>query len=326
MFPTLRSLLCDLRLPLLQAPMFLVSSAGLAAACCRAGIIGSFQLANPRTVAELDEWLESLDLLRQQRRSSGESTAPYCVNINANAIDIPEYAEKIERCAIARVPLVLSSIGDPVRLVERVHGWGGRVVHDVTTMRFAEKAVRAGVDGLMLNCSGAGGHTGALSPFAFVPQVRRMFDGAIVVAGGIAEANGIRGALALGADLVCMGTRFVATTESAAPLEYKKMLVDAVSSDVMESAAIAGLAANWLVPSMIANGLDPAKLPAPCGMHRPNLPAGVKAWRNVWSAGHSTGLIDDIPSVAALVERLADDLRDDLPLGWRDKVANRLRC
>src|SRR5690606_20270587 len=151
-------------------------------------------------------------------------------------------------------------------------------------LEFARKAIDAGADGLMLTCAGAGGHTGALSPFAFLPQVRREFDGLIVLAGGIADPSGLLGALALGADMICMGTRFVATRESAAPDEYKQMLVNAKTSDVMESDAIAGLTANWLKPSIEAQGLDPRNLPAPTA-RRPNLPAGVKAWKNIWSGG-----------------------------------------
>jgi nitronate monooxygenase len=246
------------------------------------------------------------------------------VNVNANSIDRPGYRERVDLCAAARVPLVLSSIGDPSALTSRVHAWGGRIIHDVTTLRFADKAIAAGVDGLMLTCAGAGGHNGSLSPFAFLPQVRAHFDGLVVLAGGIAEPAGLRGALALGADLVCMGTRFIATRESEAPEAYKQMLVDAGTSDIVETDTIAGLTANWLHPSLVANGLDPDDLPRPQGKHRPNLPEGVSAWKTVWSGGHSTGLVEDVPSVATLVDRFEAGLAGDLEADWQDKIARRL--
>lgn len=316
--------IADLRLPVLQAPMFRVSSARLAGACAAAGLIGAFQLANPESPEELERWLAELALLERERRARGLGFAPFCVNVNANALERTGYRERVAACEAARVPFVLSSIGDPTALAARVHAFGGRVIHDVTTLRFAEKAIAAGVDGLMLTCAGSGGHTGALSPFAFLPQVRRMFDGLIVLAGGFAEASAIRGALALGADLVCMGTRFIATRESEAPDAYKQMLVGAKTSDVIESDAIAGLTANWLRPSIVANGLDPDALPAPKGLHRPDLPEGVSAWRTVWSAGHSVGLIEDVPPVAELAERFERDLAGALAPGWQARVAARL--
>ena len=322
--PSLARAIGDLRVPVLQAPMFLVSSLSLARACCASGLIGAFQLANPRSDEELTSWLEELVAEGRARRERSAGFAPFCVNVNANSVDRPGYREKVDLCETAGVPLVLSSIGDPTDLVERVHAWGGRVIHDVTTLRFAEKAIAAGVDGLMLTCAGAGRHNGSLSPFAFLPQVRARFEGLVVLAGGIADANGIRGALALGADLVCMGTRFIATRESVAPRDYKQMLVEAGTSDVVETDAIAGLTANWLRPSLLANGLDPDDLPPPKAKHRPNLPKGVKAWRTVWSAGHSTGLIEDVPSVAEIVDRLERELEGDLALEWRDAIAGRL--
>lgn len=320
---SLRQSFLDLRLPILQAPMFLVSSLSLARACSVAGVIGAFQLGNPTSHEELEQWLMELRDAEHAQRASGGRFAPICVNVNANGINAPGYQERFALCEKYRVPLILSSIGDPKALVARAHGWGARVIHDVTTMRFAEKALAGGVDGLMLTCAGAGGHTGALSPFAFLPQVRRLFDGPVVLAGGIADASGILGALALGADLICMGTRFIATEESVAPDAYKAMLVSAETSDVIESDAIAGLTANWLKPSLVANGLDPDNLPPPRARHRPNLPEGVRAWRTVWSGGHSTGLVDDIPTVAALVNRLEADLKARLPVAWQAGLAER---
>lgn len=309
----------QLRLPLMQAPMMICSSVELVIASCRAGVIGAFPCGNPRGDESLASWLAAIRAAEAESLGRGETFAPFCVNLLASsAIDQGVRAERLETCRAARVPLILTNLGDPRAEVEAAHGWGGIVFHDVTTMRFAEKAIAAGVDGLMLVCGGAGGHAGTLNPFAFLPQVRRIFDGTIMLAGGIADGNGIAAALALGADLVVMGTRFIATRESGTFEPHKQMLVTARSEDVMFTDAIAGMDASFLKPSMIDNGLDPANLPPPRGLHRPNLPPGVKAWKTVWSAGHSTGLIDDIPSVADLVARLeAEFAATRHPRDWR---------
>ena len=310
----------DLRLPLLQAPMFLVSSARLASACASAGIVGAFQLANPTNEAELEQWLDELAQTEAARRGRGEPFGPICVNVNARSIHRPGYRERFACVERAKVPLILSSIGDPVEVVARAHAWGGRVIHDVTTLRFAEKAIEAGVDGLMLTCACAGATTGARS----VRLPARCWDplhGLIVLAGH-RRTQWRTGALAL-ARPVCMGTRF-SPRGNRRPRGYRRMLVNAGTQDVLETDAIAGLTANWLKPSIVAQGLDPENLPAPHGLHRPNLPEGVKAWRNVWSGGHSTGLIDDVPTVAELAARFEQALADDLEPGWQSRVAGRL--
>ena len=294
-----------LALPVMAAPMFIVSDVKLVVACCRSGVIGAFPSGNPRAPDTLDTWLSEIRAAEAESMDRGERFAPFCVNLLAsNAIDQQTRRARLEVCRRARVPLVLTNLGDPRAEVEAAHAWGGIVFHDVTTMRFAEKAIAAGVDGLMLVCGGAGGHAGTLNPFTFLPQVRRIFGGTIMLAGGIADGNGIAAALTLGADLVVMGTRFIATRESGAAPAHKAMLVSAAAEDVMFTDAIAGLPASFLKPSMLAAGLDPDRLPPPLGMHRPNLPAGVKAWKTVWSGGHSTGLIEDVPGVAELVTRL----------------------
>ena len=316
----------QLRLPVMQAPMLICSSLELVIASCRAGVIGAFPSGNPRGDESLGSWLMAIRAAEAESLGRGETFAPFCVNLLAStAIDQNVRAERLATCRAARVPLILTNLGDPRREVETAHEWGGIVFHDVTTMRFAEKAIAAGVDGLMLVSGGAGGHAGTLNPFAFLPQVRRIFDGTIMLAGGIADGNGIAAALALGADLVVMGTRFIATRESGTYAPHKQMLVEARSEDVLFTAAIAGMPGSFLKPSMIANGLDPDNLPPPKGLHRPDLPPGIRAWKDIWSAGHSTGLIDDVPSVAELVDRLereftaARDGRD-----WRAALARSL--
>ena len=298
-----------LRLPVMQAPMFIISNLQLALASCRAGIIGAFPAGNPRAPESLETWLDALTEAEAAARAEGLPFAPYCVNLNASRQQDPQARrERLALCRRAKVPLVLTNMGDPRREVEAAHDWGGVVFHDVTTMAHAGRAIEAGVDGLMVVCGGAGGHAGTLNPMTFVPQVRRAFDGLIVLGGGVADGAGIAAALALGADLVVMGTRFIATAESGADPAHKQMLIEAESADVLYTDAISGLAASFLRPSIRAAGLDPDHLPPPLGLHRPNLPPGVKPWKTVWSAGQSVGLVRDIPTVAQLVARLEAEL------------------
>lgn len=312
----------DLALPVMAAPMIIVSNPELVIACCRAGVIGAFPCGNPRAPDDLDSWLSRVRAAETSSRDRGETFAPVCVNLMAHsAISSRIRAERLETCAKHKVPLVLTNLGDPTQEVAAVHDWGGLVFHDVTTLRFAEKAIAAGVDGLMLVCGGAGGHGGTLNPFTFLRQVRRMFGGIILLAGGIADGEGVAAALALGADLVVMGTRFIATVESGASAGHKQMLVEAGAGDVLFTDAIAGLPASFLIPSIRAAGLDPDRLPPPTASHRPNLPPDVKPWKTVWSGGHSTALIDDVPTVADLVARLRSEFGSTAdPADWRARL------
>ncbi|MCK9544669.1 MAG: nitronate monooxygenase [Novosphingobium sp.] len=315
----------DLRLPLMQAPMFISSSLDLVKASCRAGVIGAFPVANPRAPETLDSWLAAIREEETRARDGGGIFAPFCVNLLASS-NIPAdlRRQRIETCRKAKVPLVLTGLGDPTEEVKAVHDWGGIVFHDVTTVRYAEKAIAAGVDGLMLVTGGAGGHAGTLNPFSFLPRVRRMFDGVIMLAGGVADGTGIAAALTLGADLVVMGTRFIATRESGTFDPHKQMLVESEAEDVLFTDAIAGLPASFLKPSMVMAGLDPANLPPPTSRHRPDLPKHIKPWKTIWSGGHSTALIDDVPPVAELVDRLAEEF-DAAPLAtdWRARLESR---
>ena len=235
-------------------------------------------------------------------------------------------AEKLKLCERYAAPLILSSVGDPTEIVKRAHGWGGRVIHDAISVRHAEKAIGAGVDGLLLTCAGAGGHTGFLSPFAFVPKVRSLFDGLLIAGGGIATGAGIAAALALGADLACMGTRFIATPESGALDGHKEMITAAGMEDILVSDVMNGIPAHWIRQSVARVGLDPDHLPEKRGpMRGAEMPEGVRPWRDIWSAGHSAGLISDVVPVRQVVSRLMAELEAAVSVGdWQARLTKRI--
>ncbi|HBL92380.1 MAG TPA: nitronate monooxygenase [Hyphomonas sp.] len=297
-----------LRLPLMAAPMSIASNVPLVAACSRAGIMGCFPTHNANRDGGLASWITRIDTARQIFADEGGLPAPFAVNLNVSRKKPAEtLANELAICREARLPVITTNAGNPAEVVKQVHDWGGIVIHDATTMEQAEKAVAAGVDGLMLVCAGAGGLGGLLTPFAFVPKVRRFFDGIIQLAGGVASGEGIAAAELLGADMVCMGTRFIATEDSGTVPGHKQMLTDVSLSDVLWTDAICGINANFLRPSIVANQLDPDHLPPPSPTGRPTLPAHIKPWSMVWSGGHSAALIDSVPSVAGLVDELERD-------------------
>ena len=299
----------NMALPLMCAPMSFASSVPLAVACCDAGVIGGWQGGTYTPFDEFERYLDALD---------GSHRAPPIVNLPARIAGEATGEAKLALLERHRAPLVLSSLGDPSRLVERVHGWGGRVVQDVTTLRHAEKAVASGVDGLMLTCAGAGGHTGFITPMAFVPAVRRIWPGLLIVAGGIADVRGIAGALALGGDIACMGTRFIATPESGVVEGHRAMIPGVGIDRIVTSAAMNGMPANWIRDSLEQAGLDVDGLPD----HRTAMPEGVRPWRDLYSAGQSVGLIDRVEPVAELVARLAEEFAALCPDSrWRERIA-----
>jgi len=305
----------SLRLPVVAAPMFLVSGPELVIAACAAGIVGSFPAPNCRTTDELDRWLGTIgDALR----TSGPA-ARWALNLVTHSSN-PRLAEDLRLVAEHRPPIVITALGSPRPVMEVVKGYGGIVIADVADLRLARKAVEAGVDGLGCVSSGAGGHTGHLSPFAFVSAVRDFFTGLVVVGGGISDGFGVAGAIAAGADLVCMGTRFLATKESRAPEAYKRMVVDHGLDDLVVSAGITGAAASWLRPSLVANGLDPENLDA-SGAHRDYHPAAAhQRWKDLWAAGQGLETIHSVESVTTLVARLEREYRSAL-----DRLAARTR-
>jgi nitronate monooxygenase len=297
----------ELTLPAVCAPMFLVSGPELVTAACKAGIVGALPRQNARGIEVFESWLHDIrsELDAFAGQNPGTRVGPLAVNL-ATKFDTDELTANLSLCERYGVEIIISAQGNPAELARRVHDWGGMIFHDVTTMRFAEKAIAAGVDGMTCIGAGGGGHSGTISHLVLIPKIRSIFDGVIVLAGAVSNGAAIRAAEVLGADLSYLGTRFIATRESRAADEYKAMLLRGSSAELMYTPDIAGVAANWMTESMVAAGLDPAKLPKPAGtkMSHSHLPDGVKPWKNLWSAGQGIDLIDDIPSVAELVARL----------------------
>lgn len=291
-----------LKLPLIAAPMFLVSGPDLVVAACQEGIAGSFPTPNARTPAILDEWLDDITSRLSNVPDAGPIAANLVVHPSNDRLD-----DDLSLVEKYKVPLVITALGSPRKIVERVHAYGGAVFADVNSVRFAQKAADAGVDGLVLVAAGAGGHTGNMTGFAFVPAVREFFDGTIVLGGGIGDGRAIKAAEALGADLAYMGTRFIATNESLAHTDYRQMLVDSTIEDLILTNAVTGVHANWLRQSLVAAGMDPNALEIDPDVDFTDPQSGVKRWANTWSAGHGVGVIDRVESVKSLVFRLSQE-------------------
>ncbi len=303
----------QLSLPVLCSPMFIVSTPALVFAQCASGIMGSFPALNARGEGVLDEWLSGLEARLAAYRSAhpDRKAAPFAVNqiVHKTNSRLDADFDILEK---HRVPLIITSLRAPNEYVPRIHAWGGHVFHDVTNIRHAEKALEAGVDGLILVCAGAGGHSGAINPLALVSEVRSIYDGPLVLAGSITRGEHILAALAMGADMAYMGTRFIATEEAQATAAYKRMIVESSASDIVYTPYFSGTLANYLKPSIRAAGLDPDKLVREAGetgamaFTNPDgsRSVGAKTWKDIWSAGHGVGSIADVPSVEALVARL----------------------
>ncbi len=297
----------SLVLPAVCAPMFLVSNPNLVREACLAGIIGAIPRANARSLDVFEGWLAGIGEARAERLASDPAAriGPVAVNL-LTRLPEEELDHEIEVCRRHGVEIFISATGNPALVTQRVHAQGGKVYHDVTSFKFARKAIDAGVDGLTCIGSGGGGHSGTINHLALIPRIRRIFDGTVLMAGGISTGAAIRAAEVLGADLAYMGTRFIATQEAGVDPAYHQMLLDSTSADLSYTGGISGVPANWLVKSMERVGLDPANLPHPNGkgVNHDHLPEGVQPWKNLWSAGQGVELIDDIPSVADLVVRL----------------------
>ena len=304
-------LLARLRLPLMAAPMSIASTPELVAACSLAGIVGCFPTHNAWGDDGLPAWLDRITAtLDDAAQTTGVRPAPFAVNVSVQrAKPIERLHRELDACRRRRVQIITTNLGDPTPVVQRAHDWGALVIHDVTTLAQAERAAECGVDGLMVVCAGAGGLGGTLSPMAFVPRVRRFFDGIVQLAGGVCTGGGIRAALALGADMACCGTRFIATRESGAVVGHKRMLAEAEPDEVLWTDRVCGVGGNFLRPSLASHGLDPDHLPPLDPRGRATIPRDVKPWRMIWSGGHSVAGIRDIPTVADLVDSLERQFR-----------------
>ncbi|MCP8937892.1 nitronate monooxygenase family protein [Alsobacter sp. SYSU M60028] len=296
-----------LAVPAIAAPMFLVSGPDLVVACCRAGVVGAFPALNQRTAEGYAQWLVEIEeKLAVPSDAGGHLPAPFAVNLIVHKSNT-RLRQDLEATVAHAVPLVITSLGAVPDVVDAVHSYGGLVFHDVINMRHAEKAVQAGVDGLIAVCAGAGGHAGALSPFALVSEIRSIFGGTVVLSGAMSTGAHIAAARMMGADLAYLGTRFIATRESLAPEPYKQMLLDTRAADILYTPAISGVAANFLRPSIAAAGLDPDNL---AGHGRMDLSEEAKAWKTIWSAGQGVGSVTDVPGAAELCERLAREYQE----------------
>ncbi len=295
----------NLTLPVFAAPMFLVSGVDLAIACCQAGVIGSLTRNHCRDDAEMIAQLKAVRaaLDRFAGANPGRIVAPLAMNISPNSSP-DDFRAQLAACRQYGVRIIVTSVGDPTANAPLVREYGMLHFHDATTIRFAEKAAAAGVDGIVCIGAGGGGHAGTISHLAFVPQVRAMFSGTVVMAGAISTGGAIHAAEALGADLAYLGTRMIATKQSAAPDPYKAMLVAGGVTEVTYTKGVNGVPASWLKASLREIGLDPENLIIPETRGTGHLPEGKTPWRDIWSAGQGIGMIHDIPTVADLVRQL----------------------
>jgi nitronate monooxygenase len=300
-----------LRLPIIGAPMFIVSTPALVMAQCKAGIVGSFPALNARPASQLDEWLAQIseELAAYASAHPHVKVAPFAVNQIVHASN-DRLEHDMQSCVKYRVPIVITSLRPPAEVVSAVHGYGGIVFHDVINLRHAEKAAEQGVDGIIAVCAGAGGHAGLLSPFALVKQIRKIYAGTVILSGAMSTGADVLAAQALGADLAYMGTRFIATAEGNASVAYKQMLVDSRAEDIVYTSLFSGISGNYLRGSVAKAGMDPDKLPE-ADKTKMNFGTGgntdLKAWRDIWSAGQSVSGIHEVETVAALVERMASE-------------------
>lgn len=289
-----------LRLPAIAAPMFLVSGVDMVLAACKAGIIGSFPANNARTLEDLDAWMARINQV------VSTDDPPWAVNVMVHR-SYARWEEELELVLKHRPPIVITALGSPSAVVAAIQGYGGLVYADVSSLTFAHKAAATGVDGLILVASGAGGHTGPLSGFAFAPAVREWFQGTIVLGGGIGSGRAIRAAQMLGADLAYLGTRLIACEESLAVPAYKQMLVEANAESIVTSSALTGIPANWLKPSLLAAGYDAEGLKGKAQINLGRPEDTAKRWRDVWAAGHGAGEVRAIEPMSVIVDDLAAD-------------------
>jgi nitronate monooxygenase len=303
----------SLNLPLIAAPMFLISGPKMVIECCKNGIVGTFPALNQRTTEGFEQWVvEIKDALEVFEKETGKKAAPFGVNLIVHPSNIRIKAD-LEVCAKHQVPLIITSLGAIADLVKVVHAYGGLVYHDIIKKRHAEKAAEAGVDGLIVVAAGAGGHAGTLHPIPLIQEVKKVFDKTIVLSGCLSNGNDIASALQMGADMAYMGTRFINVQESMADENYRKMIVKSSAEDIVYTAVVSGVNANFLKPSLEAMGIGEEQWKSSkkidFGNDLDTASAEAKAWKTIWSAGQGVSAINDIPSISQLVTQLKSEFR-----------------
>jgi nitronate monooxygenase len=301
----------DLTLPVVAAPMFLISGPEIVIECCKSGVIGTFPALNQRTTEGFEEWvIEIKEALTTFEKETGKKAAPFGVNLIVHQTN-PRVQADLEICVKHKVPIIVTSLGAVSQLVDAVHSYGGLVWHDVVKKRHAEKAAEAGVDGLILVSAGAGGHAGIMNPMPFVQEIRSFFKKTILLAGCISNGNDVASAMQMGADFAWVGTRFINTTESRASDGYRDMIIASGASDIVHTAAVSGVEANFLRPSLEAMGITQEmwskKAKMDFGKELDAAKAEAKAWKTLWSAGQGVATIQDNIPVAQLVKRLKEE-------------------
>jgi nitronate monooxygenase len=305
---TLPAILSDnLRLPVVSAPLFIISHPALVIAQCKAGVVGSFPALNARPESQLDEWLAEITetLATHNSANPARRAAPFAVNQIVHATN-RRLEHDLTMCVKYKVPIVISSLGAVPEVNDAIHAYGGVVLHDVINNRHANSAIRKGADGLIAVAAGAGGHAGRLSPFALVQEIRQWFNGPLLLSGAIATGGAILAARAMGADMAYIGSPFIATPEARADEAYKQMIVDSGADDIVLSNYFTGIHGNYLKGSIVASGMDPAHLPEadPSKMDFEKTLSGPKAWKDIWGSGQGIGAVRAIEPVETLVSRL----------------------
>lgn len=300
-----------LDLPVIAAPMFLVSGIELVVEGCKSGVVTTFPLLNARTSEELEQWMQEIIAQLAEAKESNSKVAPWGVNLVVHRSN-DRYDADVELIKKYQPPIVITSLGKPTDIAKVVHEYGGLVFSDVISIKHAKKAAEEEIDGLILVCNGAGGHGGTLNPMAFVHEVKQFFDGLIILSGSISHGQDILAAQVIGADLAYMGTRFIATEESIASQAYKEMLLEAQAADIIYTDKISGVNANFIVQSVLNAGLNPNSLEKPKELEIVHKADGAKAWKDIWSAGHGVGGINEILPVSKLVEKLNAEYQDSI--------------
>lgn len=302
-----KELLAQLKIPAMQAPMFLISGPKMVINACKSGVIGCFPAPNARTIETLDEWMTDI----ASSLADADNAAPWAINMILHPT-YPRREQELELILKHKPPVVVTALGSPAAIVDQIHSYGGIVIADVISPRFAKKAAAAGVDGLVLVCAGAGGHTGYLSPFVFINEVRQWWDGLLVVGGGISSGRDVHAVQTMGADIAYLGTRFIATHESMCQAEYKQMIVDSNADDIVPSDAITGVTANWMRQSLMNAGYDPSNMPDKGEVDFAQNGVDNKRWKDIWAAGQGVGACDALSSVNDLVDLLEQEYLSSL--------------